>query len=366
MSADSPRSLEEIRSEIDRIDADLIRLLASRAGLAREVGQVKGIGGKPYFTPERERVIFEKLRAADASPLTPDLLCAIYREIISAARALEKPLSVAYWGPNGTYSHQAAVQTFGRSTVGLPVDTIREVFLAVEHGQADYGIAPIENSVAGVIPETLDMFPVTNVKIVAETFLSVQHHLASLAGGLEEVQTVYAGPQPSSQCRNWLRTHVPDARIEDVAPTSRAAEFATRNATGAAIVNRLCAELYSLPLLAENIEDSSDNRTRFVVIGHNEPAPSGRDKTTLMFNLRNQPGELYRVLGAFMEHKVNLMMIESRPAPRASFEYIFYVDCVGHRSDTNMAAAITAVQQLAMETVVLGSFPSLDPNLTQR
>ncbi|MES1147494.1 MAG: prephenate dehydratase, partial [bacterium] len=320
-----PRSLDEIRKDMEAVDAQVVSLLSQRARLAQEVGDVKGLDGQPYFTPERERVIYERLRRVDAAPLRAEHLTAIYREIISAARALEKPLAVSYWGPEGTFSHQAAIETFGRSTKGVPCDTIRDVFAAIEHGQADYGIVPIENSVAGVVPETLDMFPVTNVRICAESFLTVHHHLASLAGSLGEIKTVYAGPQPSTQCRGWLRSHLPQARIEDVVPTARAAQHATRDATSAAIVNKLCAELYALPILAEHLEDSADNRTRFVVLGHNEPKPSGRDKTSIMFNLRNRPGELYRVLGALTEHQVNLLMIESRPAPRAAFEYLFYV-----------------------------------------
>lgn len=363
MSQETPRSLDAIRTDIEAVDSQVVRLLAERARLAQEVGAVKGLDGQPFFTPERERVIFERLRSLDAAPLKPDHLVAIYREVISAARALEKPLAVSYWGPEGTFSHQAAIETFGRSTSGVPCDTIRDVFLAVEHNQVDYGIVPIENSVAGVVPETLDMFPVTNVRICAETFLAVHHHLASLAASLDEVRTVYAGPQPATQCRSWLRSRVPGARIEDVVPTAKAAQAATRDATGAAIVNKLCAEIYSLPILAEHLEDSADNRTRFVVIGRNEPKPSGRDKTSIMFNLRNRPGELYRVLGALTEHSVNLLMIESRPAPRAAFEYMFYVDCAGHRSEPHMEAALKDLRELAMELTVLGSYPSFDPNL---
>lgn len=363
MADEKSRTLDEIRSDIDRLDEELVRLLAKRAGLAKEVGLVKGTSGQPFFTPERERAVYDRIRQMEMEPLTPTLITAIYREIISSAIALEKPLSIAYWGPNGTYSHQAAIQTFGRSATGHPVDTIRDVFMAVEHHHVDYGIVPIENSVAGVVPETLDVFPTTNVKIVAETFLSVQHHLGSLAASLDEVKVVYAGPQPSAQCRTWLRNNLPHARVEDVVPTAKAAQCATRDATTGAIVNRLCAELYQLPVLADHIEDASDNRTRFVVIGHNEPKPSGKDKTSLMFNVRNEPGQLYEVLGIFAKNDVNLLMIESRPALRASFEYTFFVDCGGHRSLSNMQQAIDQVSKIATHTVVLGSYPSFDPNL---
>jgi len=357
------RTLDEVRADIDAVDAELVSALARRTALTQEVGRIKGGDNRPFFTPERERQIFEKLAHMDSGALKKSHLVAIFREIISAGRAAEKVLTIAFWGPVGTYSHQAAVETFGRSVDLLPVDSIRDVFLAVDHGQADYGLAPIENSTAGVIPETLDMFPSTNVKICAETFINVHHHLGSRAKSLAEVTRVYAGPQPAAQCRHWLREHLPQAEVVDMAPTARAAEKALSDPSAAAIANRLCLETYDLDVLAEHIEDQTNNRTRFVVLGHNTPAPSGSDKTTLMFNLRNRPGELYAVLGSFNKHGVNLLMIESRPAQRAAFEYIFYVDCGGHHTEPHVASALAEIREEAMETVVLGSYPSYDPSL---
>ncbi|MCW5937241.1 MAG: prephenate dehydratase [Fimbriimonadaceae bacterium] len=357
------RTVKEARNDIDAVDAEIVRLLGRRAELAQEIGRLKGDRSQPYFTPEREHQIFQRLASIPAGPLRPAQVTAIFREIISAARAAEKPMSVAYWGPPGTFSHMAGVQTFGRSTELAPVDSISEVFRKVESHQADYGIVPIENSIAGVVPETLDSFPVTNVKICGETFLAVHHCLASGGTALGEVQRVYAGPQPHAQCRRWLAERLPHAEVVSVAPTTRAAEMALADANGAAVVNHMAVELMALTLLAENIEDATGNRTRFVVLGFNEPAPTGSDKTSVMFNLRNRPGELYRVLGAFDSHQVNLMMIESRPAPRASFEYLFYVDCGGHRTDANLAAALVEIRKQALETTVLGSYPSTDPSL---
>jgi len=360
---DERRTVDEVRKDIDDIDAHIVRLLGERANLAREIGGLKVDQNKPYFTPEREHQIIQRLSGLDAGPLRPPQVAAIFREIISAARAAEKPLSVAFWGPFGTYSHMAAVQTFGRSTQFVPVDTINDVFQSVEKGRADYGIVPIENSIAGVVPETLDMFPQTNVKICDESFVVIQHCLASGGATLDMIERVYAGPQPAAQCRGWLQQNLPKAEIVSVAPTVRAAEMAKADAGGAAIVNSMTIELLEMTTLAEHLEDSPNNRTRFVVLGFNEPVQTGRDKTTLMFNLRNRPGELYRVLGAFVENQVNLMMIESRPAQRASFEYLFYVDCAGHRSDANVAAAILAIRDFALETTILGSYPSNDPGL---
>lgn len=363
MAEERPESLDDVRRRIDDIDAEIVRLLNARADCAQAIGRLKEDASKPYFTPEREHEIFDRLRESVQGPLHGKQLVAIFREIISAARSAEKPLTVAYWGPEGTFSHLAAIETFGRSTELRALDSIADVFWAVERGQADYGIAPIENSIAGVVPETLDMFPQTNVRICAETFVAIHHHLAAGAASLSEVERVYAGPQPSMQCKNWLRSNLPLALIVDAAPTAKAAQLAMSDPQGAAIANTLCIELLGMSTLAEHIEDRPGNRTRFVVIGYNEPARSGDDKTSVMFSLRNRPGELYKALGAFMKHDVNLLMIESRPALRASFEYIFYVDCAGHQSDPHLAAAVAEIRSLALETTLLGSYPSTDPNL---
>ncbi|MBS1704830.1 MAG: prephenate dehydratase [Armatimonadetes bacterium] len=356
--SDGPlRDLGAIRQDIDRLDSELIRLLSDRASLAQEVGRVKGNDLKPFFTPERERAIYERLGEINPGPLQNRQLIAIFREIISAARAAEKPLNVAFWGPPGTFTHMASMQTFGNSTSFDPQESIPDVFLAVEHGQADYGVCPIENSTAGVVPETLDMFPQTNVKICAETNVSIHHHLLSHAESLESIKTVYAGPQPAGQCKRWLRANLPNAVVVETVPTAKAAERAMEEKYSAAIGNRLTAETVGIPILLEHIEDNPHNRTRFIVVGYNEPQKTGNDKTSVMFNLRNRPGELYRALGAFVEHGVNLMMIESRPAQRASFEYIFYCDCSGHRTDDHLKAALDSLKGHTLETTVLGSYP---------
>ncbi len=357
MADELQSALAAIRKEIDSIDAQLVELLNRRAALAIEVGRQKGRGGKPFFTPEREREIFQRLDQTNPGPLQTTQLTAIFREIISAARAAEKPITAAYWGPEGTFSHLATIKTFGESTTQMSVNSIAEVFRAVEHGQADYGVVPLENSIAGVVPETLDMFPQTNLRICAETYIPVHHCLLTRCASLAEIERVYAGPQPEHQCRGWLRLNLPNAQIEAVAPTARAVEAALKDKAGAAIGNKLASELYGVPILAENLEDDPHNQTRFVVVGANEPARTGKDKTTVMFNLRNRPGELYRALGAFNQFGVNLMMIESRPAQRSSFESNFFCDCVGHRTDENMRGALDALQEITLEIAVLGSYP---------
>ena len=356
-----PRPLDQIRTDLDGIDRELVRLLSRRAELAIEVGHSKRRDGIPFFVPERERAIFDRLERENPGPLTAKQLHAIYREIISAAIAAEKPISVAYWGPPGTFSNQAALLTFGASAAFQPVDSIAETFRAVEHGNADYGIVPVENSSAGVVPETLDMFPQTNVKVCAELYVPIHHHLVSTAASLSDVERVYAFGQPANQCKAWLRANLPTVEVVDAAPTARAARLALEDPKGAAICNRLAAETVGIPILVEHIEDNPNNRTRFVVLGYNEPAKTGRDKTSYMFNVRNRPGTLVEALKAFEGNGVNLTMIESRPAQRATFEYIFYCDCDGHRLDPNVQAAIEDLKKVALEVVILGSYPYRDP-----
>lgn len=356
--SEEKRSLEEIRKDIDGLDDQLVQLLFRRAELAQEVGRTKSDSDQPYFTPEREREIYSKLREQIGGPLTPAQLQAIFREVISAARAAERPLSVAFWGPIGTHSHAAALQAFGASTEFLPQESISDLFRAVEHRKADYGVVPVENSVAGVVPETLDMFPQTNVKICSELFIPIAHHLVGLSQQLGSIEKVFAGPQPLAQCRKWLKANIPSAEILEVMPTAKAIQLALETPNSAAIAGSLGASLYDAEVLQEHIEDNPQNRTRFWIIGYNEPRQTGSDKTSLMFNLRNRPGELYRALGAFVAQQVNLLMIESRPAQRATFEYIFFVDCEGHRHDESVKRALESLRSHALETTVLGSYPS--------
>ncbi len=358
---DTPnRDLSAIRKDIDSIDADLVRLLSRRVELAQEVGRVKGRDGRPFFTPERERSIYQSLAEMNPGPMQTRQLIAVFREIISAARAAEKPLSCAYWGPPGTFTHVAALQTFGSSSDFSPKETIPDVFQAVERGNVDYGVVPVENSIAGIVPETLDQFPQTNVRICAETYIPVHHHLVSTAPMLDAIERVYAGPQPSSQCRHWLKLNLPKAQIVEVVPTAKAAERAINDPFGAAIANRLAAETVGIPVLVEHIEDNPANRTRFIVLGYNQPARTGQDKTSVMFNVRNRPGELVKALSAFEANGVNLTLIESRPAQRATFEYMFYTDCDGHFEDEGLQGALDALKLLALETTILGSYPRQD------
>jgi chorismate mutase/prephenate dehydratase len=356
--ADHNRELGEVRRDIDSLDAELVRLLNRRAELAQEVGQIKGETGSPFFTPEREKLIYERLKDINPGPLNTHQMVNIFREVISAARAAEKPLKVTYWGPAGTFTHRAAILTFGSSTNLSPADTIGEVFSNVEKGVSQYGVVPVENSVAGIVPETLDCFVGNRCKVVAETFVDVAHHLVSFAPDLGSIKTVLAGPQPSGQCRKWLRSNLPQAEILEIMPTARAVMMAKEDPTTAAIANRLASEIHEVPILAESIQDNAINRTRFWVLGFNEPARTGKDKTSLLFHLRNRPGELYLALGAFMEQGVNLQMIESRRSPKGAFEYLFFADCDGHQSEDALKNALAKLSAMALEVTILGSYPA--------
>jgi chorismate mutase/prephenate dehydratase len=354
------RKLSELRKRIDQIDEQLLQLLNERAELAKQIGEIKSRDDKPFFTPEREQMIYRRLQQLNRGPLTQEQIVGIFREVISISRALEKAPTVAYWGPEGTYTHAAALKCFGRAAHFTPVESIADVFAAVEQSNVDYGVVPVENSLAGVVPETLDMFPLTNARICAEVYVPIAHHLLSRAKNLNQVVRVYTGPQPLQQCRRWLRLHLPAAEIIETVPTARAVKFAAEDPNGAAIGNALAAELYGVPILCEHIEDNPHNRTRFLVIGYNEPAPTGNDKTSLVMTLRNRPGELYHALGAFHKYGVNLTMIESRPNPRGMFEYLFYIDLQGHRQDETVKAALEALDRFAREVVLLGSYPAAE------
>ena len=353
-------NLNDLRKEIDRIDEQVLALLNRRAELAQEVGRHKARSRSHYFTPEREQVVFKRLNSLNEGPLDSDAVRAIYREIISASRALEKPLTVAYLGPPGTFSHQAGISKFGSSSEFSPIESITEIFAAVERGAADYGVVPVENSLAGVIPETLDTFMQTNLRIVSELFVPIIHNLCTRGERLEEIGKIYSHPQPFAQCRQWIRSHLPAVPLVEVSSTARAAEVAAEEEGAAAICPALAAERAGLPILVEHVEDNPSNRTRFLVLGYNEPDPTGKDKTSLMFSVPNKSGELFRAMAAFEKYDVNLTMIESRPAKVSTWEYVFYIDVQGHMRDTNVAKAVTQLREHALFVTILGSYPAAE------
>lgn len=352
--------LSDLRKEIDRIDQEILDLLNERAETALNIGKHKEKTNKSFFAPERERQVLERLVAANQGPLPHSAVKAIYREIISASRALERPLTVAYWGPPATNTHMASIQKFGSSSTFVPVATVPDVFSEIDRERADYGVVPIENSTEGVVNHTLDTFLQSDLKICSEIYLPVTHNLLSVEEELSCVKRVYSNAVATAQCRDWLRANLPDVEFVDVSTTAKAAQICAQEPGSAAIATSLAAEVYSVKLVAEHIEDNPQNKTRFLIVGRNEPAPSGKDKTSVMFSVAHKSGSLFRAMSAFEKYDVNLTMIESRPTKLTPWEYVFFIDCQGHVTDEPVKKALKALEEHTLFVSVLGSYPEAD------
>ena len=349
-------ALEELRNDIDKIDSEIIRLLNRRCRIAAEIGAWKKQNHLPVYAPERESAVHEKLAQRNEGPLPPESLRAIYREIMAAAIRLERPLTVAYLGPSGTFSHQAALDKFGRSADAAPAPSIRDVFRAVESGRADYGVVPVENSTEGVVNPTLDTLIDSPVRVTAEFNLPVHQQLFS-ASAPEAIRCVYSHAQALAQCRDYLQSHLRGATQIEVVSTARAIELAERETDAAAIAGIMAAERTELPIIAENIEDNTRNVTRFLVIGRQDNPPSGDDKTTLCFALHDRAGALYDALRPFRNHNISMTMIESRPLKGGQWEYCFFVDVLGHADDPNVFAACEELKADCALFKIFGSYP---------
>lgn len=352
--------INELRQEIDHLDRQILELLNKRASAAKEIGMHKQRNKNSYFIPERESQVFAKLASANKGPLPDSSLRAIYREIISASRALEKPLTIAYWGPPATNTHMASIRKFGSSCEFIPMDTIPDVFSEVERERADYGVVPIENSTEGVINHTLDTFLSSELKICSEIYLPITHYLLSQAEDLSEIKRVYSIPTAAAQCRQWLRSHLADAEIIDVSTTAKGAQLCVEEPNSAAIGTSLAADVYGLNIVAEHIEDNPQNRTRFLIVGYNEPASIGKDKTSVMFSVQHKAGSLFRAMSVFEKYDINLTMIESRPTKLTPWEYVFFIDFQGHMKDPTVIKALAALKEHTLFVTVLGSYPEAE------
>ncbi len=350
------KELKSLRQKINTIDAKLLELLQQRTRIALDIGKLKTHANQPIYSPQREREVYQRLKQS-RGPLGKASLEAIFREIMSGALSLEKHLSIAYLGPQATFTHQAALAKFGSSVNYLPMKNIGDVFQAVQKGHADYGVAPIENSTEGTVNHTLDMFVDSGLKIYAEIYLDIAHHLLSRAGRLSRVKKIYSNPQAFGQCRGWLLSNVPQAEWVDVSSTTRAAEIARKEKTSAAIASKLAAELYALPLLGRAIQDGSDNITRFLVIARGFGPRTGQDKTSVMFAVKDKVGALHDVLGLFEKNRINLTKIESRPSKKKPWEYYFFVDFNGHSEEPGIRSALKGLQRKCQLVKVLGSYP---------
>jgi chorismate mutase/prephenate dehydratase len=350
--------LARLRAEIDRLDREILARLNERAALGQEVGRVKARAGREIVSTARERDLLAALRRANPGPFPDEAIEPVFREIISATRALERPLRVAYLGPEGTFAHEAARRYFGACVELVAVSPIAEIFAAVERGEVDHGVAPVENTTQGVVTETFDTLATSEVALCGETLLRVSYHLLSRSGRLEEVRRVASHPQGLAQCRTWLDRHLPGIERVETASTAAAARLAAQDGEVAAVASPVAGETYGLVAAARSIEDRRDNTTRFLLLGRQPAARSGQDLTSAVFTVRKtQPGALHGLLEPFARHGVNLTSIQSRPMPGKPFEYLFFLDLEGHRDDAAVQAALGEAAAQAHSHRVLGSFP---------
>jgi chorismate mutase/prephenate dehydratase len=351
-------NLDDWRSRINELDNQILHLLNQRAEAALKIGDLKRRQDGPSYVPEREAEILARLSTQHRGPLPAETVRAIWGEIISGCRALEQPLRVAYLGPPATFTHQAALKRFGAAATLVSVRTIGEVFDDVERGRADVGVVPVENSTEGAVNITLDRLVESDVAIGGELYLEIVQQLLSRATTLAEIKRVVSHPQALAQCRVWLADHLPGVIVEEVSSTGVAAEIAAADPTVAAIASDLAGRLYGVPVLRGGIEDFPDNATRFLIIGRQVSGPTGRDKTSIVFAMRDEPGVLYRILEPCARLGINLSKIESRPAKRRPWKHVSFVDLEGHRDAPTVATALDEIGARALFLKILGSYPA--------
>lgn len=348
--------LNDLRDQIDRLDREIIERLRARARLAKQIGAVKRTNRTKAFAPAREAAIFRRLAQQDTSPLPPEAVRAIYSEIIAACRALEQPLTVACLGPEHTFTHAAAVRRFGTNSRYLTTRSVQDTFDEVAKGNADLGLVVIENSTQGVETPTLDAFVASDLQVCGELLVPVQHCMLAKCC-LKEIRAVFSHRQPFAQCRRWLRDNLPDAHLIEEASTAAAAERAAKTPRAGAIASAAAAEAHGLDIVARNIEDDPNNRTRFFVIGKRDAPPSGRDKTFVLFSTKHEPGALLDALQPLKDKRINMTLIESRPSRIRAWEYLFFIEFVGHRADAHVSAALDELRAACLFVKVLGSYP---------
>jgi len=357
--------LAPIRAQIDTLDRQIVDLLNQRLALAAEIGKLKRSQGGQIYVAEREDAVFRKISELNRGPIKNDALQAIYREIMSAAIALEKPLLIAYLGPEATNTHAAAMKKFGASVDYRAMSTIADIFTAVEKGEADYAVIPIENSTEGSVRETLDSFVESDLKIVSQIYLEITHVLISNSK-LEQIEKVYSKDQAIAQCRHWLQRHLPHAQLIDAPSTSRAVQIAKESVGTAAIASELAAQFYEVPVVTRNIQDKADNTTRFFVLGKRPSGPvgGGRDMTSFLISLGDEAsaksGALLKMLMPLAERGINLSKIESRPSKKRPWDYYFFIDVKGHFEDPEMKQALAELKSFCPLVKWMGSYPSVN------
>ena len=361
----SPESIEQaikpLRAQIDSIDTQIVQLLNQRAQCAREVGMIKSRGNAPVFRPERENNVIRNAIAKSSGPIAPESLKHIFREIMSACRALENVTTVAFLGPKGTFSEMAMEKQFGTSVNGLACDRIDEIFRAVEAGTAEFGILPMENSTEGSVNRTLDCLLRTNLTIIGECSIPIHHNVLTQSGTLEGITKIYSHPQSLGQCVGWLNAHAPHLERLTASSNGEAARLAASDPTVAAIAGERAGDLYHLRVAHAHIQDDASNRTRFVVLSRQGTQPSSlreQDKTSLIISMPNRAGALYHALEPLDRHGVSMTRFESRPARNGAWEYYFYLDLEGHSATPEIAVALKDLQEGCAFFKNLGSYPA--------
>lgn len=349
-------TLDELRTKIDALDGDVLRLLNERAKLALSIAEIKRSGEAPFYVPEREKMVLDRLRSRNDGPLTDDAIKAIYREVMSSIRALEQKISVGFLGPRETFSHMAALRVFGVTADYHPLPTVADIFTEVERKRIDYGVVPVESSMGGGVHDTLDRFIASDLRIVNEVLLRITQNLLSNCP-LEQIKRVYSKDNAFVQCRNWLRANLPNAELIDVSSTAEAARIASSEPGTAAVASALAAKTYNVDITVSCIEDSPNNYTRFFMIGRQFSKPTGKDKTSILISIKDRPGALFSLLTPFHTAQVNLTRIESRPSRKKAWEYVFFIDIVGHADDPKVAEVLKKVGEDCVELRVLGSYP---------
>jgi chorismate mutase/prephenate dehydratase len=349
-------SLDKLRKKIDSLDDKLVDLLNERAHVVVEIGKLKSKTEKPVYAPTREKAVLDKIARINKGPLPDKTLAAIWRELMSGSFFLEKPLRIAYLGPAGSFSHTAAMLKFGQSVEYEAVADIRDIFDEVSKGHSDLGLVPIENSSGGAVSESHDAFIDTDVMACAEVYMAIHHNLLANCA-LEKIEKIYSKPEVFAQCRGWLSATFEDAKTIAVASSARAAQMAATEEGAAAIGSAVAAEIYELKILFSNIEDIANNVTRFLVLSKEDAKPSGDDKSVILFSTSHKTGALVDVLEVFRRYNLNMTNIESRPSRKREWEYYFFVDFLGHRTQENVQNAMNEARQYCLQLSVLGSFP---------
>ena len=352
-------NLKKLRKKIDTIDGQIVRALDERAKISLAIGKEKLRNKQGIYSPDREKEVLERIKAMNKGPLPSRAMEAIYREIMSSSLSLEKPLDIGYLGPEASFTNLAALRKFGSQVNYVSCDNISEVFLRVDKGDCDYGVVPIENSIEGAVTHTFDLLVDSDLRICSQILLEISHNLLSKTR-IEKVEVIYSNPQVFGQCRNWLQANLPRAELIEVSSTTRAAQIAAKKKNAACIASTLAAKVYGLKIIKKDIEDTPHNITRFLVIATNDVPPTGRDRTSILFSIKDRVGALHDMLIPFRSNKINLTKIESRPSKKKAWDYYFFVDFEGHRLEKKVTRALSQLESRCKYLKILGSYPVVE------